>query len=226
MTDTPATDGAKSGKAAAIDWERIEREYRAGQLSVSEIGRQCGVSHTAINKRAKAQGWTRDLTQRVRQEVSARLVSSEVSETGVRETVKEAAERVVSLVREHRADIKVNREAATKLLRELHEAIDNRAEILETIEEETEKPEGVEETKGEESARLKKRARMMAAVELPAHAQVAAQLANTLKTLIPLERQAFNLQDGAGDGDDKSDARPVPAEITENSLARLARLLD
>ena len=40
----------------AIDWEKIEREYRAGQLSVVEIGRQHGISHTAINKRAKRDG--------------------------------------------------------------------------------------------------------------------------------------------------------------------------
>jgi DNA-binding Lrp family transcriptional regulator len=37
----------------SVDWEAIEREYRAGQLSVREIARQQGLSHTAINKRAK-----------------------------------------------------------------------------------------------------------------------------------------------------------------------------
>jgi len=55
-----------------IDWEAIEREFRAGQLSVVEIGRQHGLSHTAINKRAKRDGWTRNLADKVRKAVSAR----------------------------------------------------------------------------------------------------------------------------------------------------------
>lgn len=222
MSEAPEAPKPTKG---ATDWEGIEREYRAGQLSVSEIGRQYGVSHTAINKRSKRDKWTRDLTERVRQEVSARLVSEGVSDTGARETVKEAAERAVALVREHRADIKVNREAATKLLKDLHDAIDNRDEILEAIEEATEAHEGVEETKTQEQARLKRRARMLAAVALPSHAQVASQLATTLKTLIPLERQAFNLQDGDGDGGNKA-PETVRAELTDASIAKLTRLLD
>lgn len=84
------------------DWEAIEREYRAGQLSVSEIARQHGVSHTAINKRAKAQGWTRNLASKVRQVVSERLVSDEVSSANARETVEMAAARAVEVVRSHR----------------------------------------------------------------------------------------------------------------------------
>lgn len=86
----------------ATDWEAIEREYRAGQLSVSEIGRQHGVSHTAINKKAKAQSWTRSLASKVRQVVSDRLVSEGVSASNARETVELAAARAVEVVRSHR----------------------------------------------------------------------------------------------------------------------------
>jgi hypothetical protein len=41
-------------KKAAPDWERIEADYRAGLLSVREIAAAHGVSHTAIQKRAKS----------------------------------------------------------------------------------------------------------------------------------------------------------------------------
>jgi hypothetical protein len=92
--------------ARNIDWEAIEREYRANQLSVVEIGRQYGVSHTAINKRAKAYNWTRDLAKAVRQTVKAKLVSDavspEVSAANVRETIEFAAARAVEVVRSHR----------------------------------------------------------------------------------------------------------------------------
>jgi hypothetical protein len=61
----------KPAPRKSIDWESIEREYRAGRLTVAEIGRQHGLSHTAINKRAKRDGWTRNLADAVRMEVSS-----------------------------------------------------------------------------------------------------------------------------------------------------------
>jgi thioredoxin-like negative regulator of GroEL len=42
-----------------IDWEGIERDYRAGAMSVRDIARWYSVSHTAINKKAKAEKWVR-----------------------------------------------------------------------------------------------------------------------------------------------------------------------
>jgi hypothetical protein len=47
-----------------IDWKGIERDYRAGVMSIREIAKWYGVSHTAINKRAKAEGWTREAQPR------------------------------------------------------------------------------------------------------------------------------------------------------------------
>lgn len=124
--------------ASKTDWEAIEREYRAGQLSVSEIGRQHGVSHTAINKRAKKEGWTRDLTQKVRQEVSARLVSDEVSAANAREAVELAATRGVQVVRQHQASLGRAHRIAEMLMAELERG---------TLE-----PEAVEEAIGAETA--------------------------------------------------------------------------
>lgn len=43
-----------------IDWAGIERDFRAGVMSVREIAKWYGVSHTAINKKAKAEGWERE----------------------------------------------------------------------------------------------------------------------------------------------------------------------
>ena len=38
------------------DWEAIERAYRAGLLSIREIASTQGITHGAINKRAKRDG--------------------------------------------------------------------------------------------------------------------------------------------------------------------------
>jgi len=46
-----------------IDWAEIERDYRAGSMSIREIARWYSLSEGAIRKRAKAKGWTRASTQ-------------------------------------------------------------------------------------------------------------------------------------------------------------------
>ena len=40
------------GVRKVLDWEAIEREFRAGQLSLREIGRRFGLTEGAIRKRA------------------------------------------------------------------------------------------------------------------------------------------------------------------------------
>ena len=170
------------------DWEAIEREYRAGQLSVVEIGRQHGISHTAINKRAKRDGWSRDLTERVRKEVSTRLVSPEVSETNAREAVDLAAARGVLLVRQHRASLQKANSAIDRLLDELESHTTSIEEIEKTIE---------TETAGDASGA--RRAAMLKAVSLGARSSAAVALSSALRNVIPLERQAFNLDEPEGD---------------------------
>lgn len=171
-----------------VDWEAIEREYRAGQLSVREIAAQRGVSHTAINKKAKAQGWTRDLAKEVRRAVSDRLVSAEVSNANAQQAVETAAARGVELVRQHRRSLGRAQAIIEKLLAELERGTDNLEQIEDAIEEET-----AADKDG------KRRNMMLKAVSLPQRAQTAAALSLTIKNVIPLERQAFSLTDDAED---------------------------
>ena len=49
-----------------IDWESIEREYRAGIKTLREIASSHGITHAAIDKRAKRDGWERDLSGRIK----------------------------------------------------------------------------------------------------------------------------------------------------------------
>lgn len=68
---------------ASPDWEAIESAYRAGLMSIREIASQQGITHTAINKRAKKEGWERDLKAKIKAKadslVSKREVSKQVS---------------------------------------------------------------------------------------------------------------------------------------------------
>lgn len=197
----------------SVDWEGIEREYRGGQLSVAEIGRQFGVSHTAIQKKAKKNKWNRDLSEKVRSEIAARLVAEGLQQPREVATVDDMATRGLNLILGHQSHIGRNIGAVSKLIEELHEASDNYDEIIEEIEEET-----------RDDKNGKRRARMLAAVSLPSRANVAATLANALQKLIPLERQAFAIDKDHGPigGDDT----PAKAELTDESIAKLGRLLE
>lgn len=46
-----------------VDWVEIERDYRAGTMSIRELAAWYGISDTAIRKRAKRDGWTRAETK-------------------------------------------------------------------------------------------------------------------------------------------------------------------
>lgn len=51
---------------ATPDWEAIESAYRAGVLSLRDIGEQYGVTEGAIRKRAKKFSWVRKAGTQVR----------------------------------------------------------------------------------------------------------------------------------------------------------------
>jgi len=46
-----------------VDWVEIERDYRAGTMSIRELAAWYGISDTAIRKRAKRDGWARAETK-------------------------------------------------------------------------------------------------------------------------------------------------------------------
>lgn len=60
------TQPAEPQKVKTTDWERIELDYRAGIKTLRQIADEHGISHVAINKRAKRDDWTRDLSARTK----------------------------------------------------------------------------------------------------------------------------------------------------------------
>src|SRR5262249_20166185 len=123
LTDQGMAPATARKDRAPVDWESVERDYRAGMLSVREIARHAGVDEKAIRKRAKAKGWERDLSGKVRDRVRTALVRNEVrnevrTEDDLRteeEIVDAAAAQVIALVREHRNDIRAQRATADAL---------------------------------------------------------------------------------------------------------------
>lgn len=181
----------------APDWERIEQLYRAGLLSVREIAAACGVSHTAIQKKAKALGWERDLQAKIKAKADSLVAKAEVAKEVATETlatergIVDANAQVIANIRiAHRTDIGRYRKLANKLLEELEGLTDNR-DLFEQLGELLLSPDdnGMD--------RLNDLYRKV--IDLPNRTKVMKELGDTLKNLIALERQAYGLaNDDAG----------------------------
>lgn len=199
----------------APDWERIEQLYRAGVLSVREIGSAHNVSHTAINKRARQQGWERDLQGKIKAKADALVSKSEVSTKVSTETlatergIVEANAQVIASVRiSHRTDIGRYRKLANSLLEELEGMTDNRdlfdqvGELLRS-----------EDDNGQDNLNDL----YQKVISLPSRTKTLKDLGDTLKVLIGLERQAYSIDDEQP-VDDRS-------KLTEDELdRRIAKL--
>lgn len=182
-----ATQEGVPEKKAKTDWESIERDYRAGVLSIREIAKMHGISDGAIRKKAKENKWLRDLTSKVNAKVRSDLVRTEVRTTDAqteRVIVEVAAAQVVQIVREHRASIKRMNALALSLLEELDEQTINRdlyADLGEMLRSEDDKG---QDKRNDLYNKIISSANRVDSMK---------KLAETLRILIGLERQAFNI---------------------------------
>lgn len=178
------------GLARDIDWEAISLDYRAGVKTLRAIADEHGVSHGAINKRAKRDHWVRDLAPRIQRQagalVSRLAVRDEVSKESLdteQGVVDANAQMVADVLLAHRVDIKRNRGIVTRLTSELEqitgpEAAADLARLGEII------SSGDTDKAAEAYAKI---------TSLPERARVAKLLADTLRTTIDLERQALGV---------------------------------
>lgn len=100
------------------DWEAIERDYRAGQLSIRHLATKHGIPESTVRSKAKAEGWQRDLTEDVRAATQAKLSRSSRSGTPHTEDAKiieEASSEAANLVTEHRQAVARWRRIADRL---------------------------------------------------------------------------------------------------------------
>lgn len=158
------------------DWEAIEREYRAGQLSLRAIASAYGVTEGGIRKRANRDGWTRALADKVREQVKEKLVRADGTQEGTqaqrtrdKDIIDAAASRGLDVITSHRKDIiqlhALKRILATRLAAHLNG-------------DPVEGPfMGEKETPGD----------------------LVEKLSRVTARLIPLERQAHNLDADSGD---------------------------
>lgn len=112
-----------------IDWERIQRLYVAGQLTIKQIADECGVSDSQVRAKAKKEGWARDLGDAIRARAKSKIASIDVSAL-IEQSAQESAQKSAALIQQaieeasdvaagvivrHRADIRIQQERAGRL---------------------------------------------------------------------------------------------------------------
>lgn len=174
-----------------VDWERIESDYRAGVLSLREIAAANGITHGAINKRAKRDGWSRDLAAKIKSKadelVSRQVVSAAVStERAVsdRQIIEANAERIAQVRGEHRADITRMRALVLRLLGEC-EAESGDPVLFAKLGDMLRQP--------DDNGQDRLNDLYQKAISLPQRIKGVKELAETLKVLVAMEREAYGL---------------------------------
>lgn len=190
-----------------IDWERVEADYCAGIKSLREIAAEHGTKEGTIRSRAKAQDWVRDISAKVaakaqqisRKEDSRSISRSEKAATE-REIIEASAQAIVNVKLSHRKSIQRHRNLVEALTAELEDQTGNR-EVFEQLGELMRSPDdrGVDKLND-----LYKKI-----IATPQRIDSMKKLAETLKHLIYLEREAFDITPA-----------PTPQDNALQSLAR------
>ena len=103
------------------DWEAIEKDVRAGIVSLREISRRHKCPESSIRKKIKVNDWERDLTDQVIKRAQAKLLRKDVRKSNATdaEIIEEKSEEVVGVVQTHRRDIACLKTEEQKILKEL-----------------------------------------------------------------------------------------------------------
>lgn len=193
MTKTANTP--KTKKRKTHDWEAIELDYRAGVLTLRQIGEKNGVSHAAISKRAKRYEWERDLKTKIQAKADALVTRATVTKEVTKETldtereiVSANGEAIAQVRLAHRKDINRSRNITMSLLEELE--LQTGAETVAMLEQLGDMLRN-EDDRGQD--RLNDLYRKV--ISLPGRAKTMKDLGESLRVMVNLERQAFGLDD-------------------------------
>jgi len=159
-------------KRKKIDWEGIEREYRMGQKTLNVLSTEYGIHSSNICRRAKKWGWTQDKSDEVRRRTNAALL----------------AQRKKKRNNPTEADLDLAVSTNVKVIKGHRKTIVSLNKFIAGIFKRLH-----EHEEAEPESDLKKDVRFrISSIK---------ELSFAIKNLIPLERQAFNLDVSAGDDD-------------------------
>jgi len=191
------------------DWKKIELDYRAGIKSLRQIAGEHGIkSETSIRKRAAKYGWQRDLNQTindvaddivrkdtVRKQVRSKSVHSDESRTtyddrqdfdiSEEETIEENARAIAQVRIAHRKDIARSRNLFAKLIEEVEELTNK--DLQQNLQQ------MLDQLLDEGCIEFFDAMAIQKTLSLNNRIGQLKQLTDSLKTVVALERQAYNM---------------------------------
>ena len=177
-----------SGQKPPIDWDKGRAMYESGTMSLTQISKALGCTDSAVSMRASRYGWVRDPAGVARvQDERARLLAASTQEQRDKVVAITASMQSKVLVG-HRKDIERARRVVSVLLDELSLISDPAAQHhLEHLGELLADP--------DENGKLDKLNKAYRRViSISERVSGINTLSTALKTLIMLERQAYNIE--------------------------------
>ena len=188
-----------------VDWDAVAIDIRAGILTDREIGAKHGRSHGAIQQYAKKHGIERDLTTRIQHKTKAKLAKAQLAKETSQERAKLTEEQTIEIAAEAAATIVIKQQGrigrhlrlSESLLSELESQTIDRA-LYDQLGELMAAPDenGID--------RLNELYRKI--ISTPSRIDSHKKAVETEKTLVALERQAFNLDKEATEDGGIADA--------------------
>lgn len=176
-----------------IDWAAVEVDYRPNAMSLRTIGERHGCTEGAIRKKAKKEGWVRDLSEKIKARADD-LVRREMVRSSTQtesEIVNANAQNSATVQIKERRDVTTARSLVMNLLMELEsqvvgkEIYGNLGELLRSDDNN-----GVDKLNDIYNK----------VISFPGRVDSMKKLGETLKTLIELERKVYKI-----DGDSEED---------------------
>ncbi len=177
-----------------IDWEAIEVAYRVGARSVLAISKDYGCDEKAIRKHAKAGGWQRDETEKLKVAVRAKLASPNTGPNASPNGNDNSDKKAKAL--DHEAELRAavieeHRELASKAMAQVRTMI---AELEHANLKQDEDEAAILEETAKDKNGLR-RSRMLQSVQLPSRSGVLVNISNAMTKLAALGREAWGLAD-------------------------------
>lgn len=175
-----------------IDWELVERDWRAGVKSQNQLATEHSVSRAAMVKRFKKLGIDRNLGAKIHAETTSRMAKAAVpapalTQATERDIVDANAAMQETILLSHRKDIQRSRRLAMAMLHELELQTDN-IDLLEEFAEIMYAPDDKGVDRRNELYRK--------IISLSSRAGTMKTLADSMRGLVALEREAFGLNAG------------------------------
>jgi len=176
-----------------IDWLGVEKDFRPGIMLLREIGSKYGCTEGAVRKKAKKEGWIRNLNRQIEtkaEELVRLSYRAENAEATELEIINANAANSANIQLRERGDVTKARTTAMKLLEELDDQITDK-ESYERLGEMLRKPDQYGNDKLNDT--------YLKTVSFSGRVDSVKKLSEALKVCIELERKVYKIDADTAD---------------------------